>query len=110
MKRILSLIILLMAFSSVCYAVAPVTDISSSDYESVFRTNVYDGTSRGAYVNTVAPNFGLIPIITKTVPVSTNVQNSTMVVYLTTTAGTASLNYIAKDASGNTLTGTFSID
>lgn len=110
MKKIALLIVCLLGLCSVSYARVPDTDIQSSSYESSFRVNEYDGTELGNYKNLTAPNFGLIPIITKTVPVSTNVQTGTMVIYLTTGATTASLNYIAKDASGNTLTGTFAID
>lgn len=106
MKKLICLIALLMVVGSIAFAFVPETSISTSGYESVFRTNSYDGTSRGAYVNTVAPNFGYIPIIAKTAPATANVQTGTIVLYYDSTTSSIEIRYIAKDNAGTATAGT----
>ena len=104
MKKLLSLIIL-MAFSSVCFAYAPSTSIQTNTNPSIFRTNSYDGTSRGGYVNTTVPNLGLTVLLAQSAPATANVQTGSIVLYFDSTTSNVEIRYIAKDNAGTATAG-----
>lgn len=105
MKKILS-ILAIIGLLGVANAAQFTSTFSTNTSESIYRTN--DQTSagtRGNYVNTTVPRQGYIVLLDKDKPADSVLVTGNLIIYGGLDNGAVTLNWIAKDVSGNITSG-----